>query len=63
MQVVTRIRRHHHLDADQPVQLRPGDQPAGRRSRYAQTGSDLGLRQPIQVVEDGRAQGQPQIFR
>ena len=37
VQVVAQVRRHHHVDADQPVGLGPGDEAAGRRPRDTQT--------------------------
>jgi hypothetical protein len=62
VQILLQRRRHDHLDAHQPLRLGPTDQPTGRRTGDAEPGSDLRLRQPIEVVERRRAQRESQIL-
>ena len=62
MQIVAQVRRDDDVDADEPVGLGPRDKPPGGRPGHPEPNRDLGLGEPIEVVQRRRAQGQPQVF-
>ena len=62
VQVVAQVRRHDDLDANQPLGLGARDQSARGRSGDPEPVGDLGLGQPVEVVEGRRAQCQSQVL-
>ena len=59
VQIVAHVRGDDDLNADESPGLGPRDQPSGCRPGHPEPNRDLGLGEPIEVVQRRRAQGQP----
>jgi hypothetical protein len=62
VQIILQRRRDDDLDAHQPVGLRSGDEAARRRAGDTELRGDLGLGEPVQVVERCSAESEPEVL-